>query len=163
MQRRLPPAGGCLVTTTAATPAPPAVPQGKPLLAAKQTESDSRGYVLVPLARGCAVLPKLSVTGGGCYACLGAGWAAGQFCVLPHASTPAHWLHPTGSSEALLSGQRPPFALFARAVEAMEEGAGVQQGQRRAGIAMVVSEGFVVNWRRWRAGHRCHTGLRARW
>ncbi|PRW58095.1 CSE family protein [Chlorella sorokiniana] len=47
----------------------------------------------------------------------------------------------TGSSEALLSGQRPPFALLVRALQG-GEGAGA--GERVAAIPPLVSEGFVV-------------------
>lgn len=49
---------------------------------------------------------------------------------------------PAGSSEALLSGQRPPFALLA---VALRGGEGAGAGQRAEGVPPLVSEGFVVS------------------
>jgi hypothetical protein len=43
-----------------------------------------------------------------------------------------------GSSEALLSGQRPPFALAAAVIEA-------ESGKRREDIQVAVSDCFVVS------------------
>ena len=79
---------------------------GSPLLAARLGAHDAQCHVLVPLARGGAALPDLSVT---------------------------------GSSEALLSGQKPPFALAARLVDA--------QGRALAGggVRAAVSDRFVVS------------------
>jgi len=45
-----------------------------------------------------------------------------------------------GSSEALLSGQKPPFALLVRALDGAS-------GQGRADIPPAASEGFVVSVR----------------
>ena len=59
---------------------------------------------------------------------------------------------PAGSSEALLSGQRPPFALL---VSPLQAGEGAGAGERATGIPPLVSEGFVVSW--------AEAGRRAGW
>lgn len=53
-----------------------------------------------------------------------------------------------GSSEALLSGQRPPFALAVAVVD-------VESGKRREDIPMAVSDCFVVSSPPGRRVHAC--------
>lgn len=76
--------------------------------------------------------------------------------------------HPAGSSEALLSGQRPPFALLVQALQG-GQAAGAAAGQRRrADVPPVVSECFVVSHcqrgqaMRRSQGRGCSESLRAR-
>lgn len=144
--------------------------QGRPLLAAKSAPSDAQGYVHVPLVGGTAQLPELSVTGeqgdsnpvcAAYFKRCRAPPLPSELCCSPpllpagpalalhgdtssNLRTPSPHVHsgPAGSSEALLSGQRPPFALLVRPMQA-GEGAGA--GERAAGILPLVSEAFVVS------------------
>ena len=72
---------------------------------------------------------------------LAVGWQAGDWSAHLRCARSSH--QPlAGSSEALLSGQRPPFALLVRALCG---GEGAAAGERAEGIPPVVSEGFVVS------------------
>lgn len=60
----------------------------------------------------------------------------------------------TDSSEALLSGRKPPFRLVVRARH---------KDGRRLAIRHAVSEPFVVATRRVRASHKVGTHIRTAW
>lgn len=79
--------------------------QGKPLLAAKQGGADEQGRIQVPLVKGCALLPELSVTGGA-DGCVPTWRRLGELVAGQPAALPAHDLPCTAA--------RPPLQAAAR-------------------------------------------------
>jgi len=113
----------------ASVPASPSSPSVAAAVAASLASPDGRvllGLVSHAAAAAAAVTGHGNGSGGG---------SAGQGAAFTAA--PLTGVSITGSSESLLSGQRPPFRLLARALDA-----GTRQPAR--GVAFAVSDAFVV-------------------
>lgn len=108
--------------------------QGQPLLASSQAEDNSvSGALRLALSGSEARLSDIRLTGTVGIRCFG---AQGQTQVSQQVLIPTTVLS-AGSSEAILQGQRPHFALLVRAIHA-------DTGRRLSSIPPLVSEGFVV-------------------